>query len=65
MSFPDFISSFRIEEAKKQLMAPKPDTIFAISLDVGFNSKAAFYTAFKKHTQMTPTEFKKLYKLTD
>ncbi|TXE20323.1 AraC family transcriptional regulator [Psychroserpens burtonensis] len=65
MSFTDFISSFRIEEAKKKLIEPKPDTIFAISLDVGFNSKAAFYTAFKKHTQMTPTEFKKLYKPID
>ena len=64
MSFPDFISSFRIEEAKKKLMEPKPATIFAISLDVGFNSKAAFYTAFKKHTQMTPTEFKKNQKST-
>ena len=63
MSFPDFISSFRIEDAKNKLMEPKPDTIFAISLDVGFNSKAAFNTAFKKHTQMTPTEFKKLHKL--
>ena len=62
MSFPDFISSFRIEDAKNKLMEAKPDTIFAISLDVGFNSKAAFYTAFKKHTQMTPTEFKKLHK---
>jgi AraC-like DNA-binding protein len=65
MSFPDFISSFRIAEAKKKLLVPKPDTIFAISLDVGFNSKAAFYTAFKKHTQMTPTEFKKLHNSTD
>ena len=62
MSFPDFISSFRIQEAKKKLLESKPATIFAISLDVGFNSKAAFYTAFKKHTQMTPTEFKKLHK---
>jgi AraC-like DNA-binding protein len=59
MSYPDFISSFRIEAAKKKLIAPKPNTIFSIYLDVGFNSKAAFYTAFKKHTQMTPTEFKK------
>jgi AraC-like DNA-binding protein len=65
MSFPDFISSFRIEAAKKKLIKPKPDTIFAIYLDVGFNSKAAFYTAFKKHTQMTPTEFKKLHKPTN
>lgn len=65
MSFPDYISSFRIEAAKKKLLKPKPDTIFAIYLDVGFNSKAAFYAAFKKHTQMTPTEFKKLHKPTD
>lgn len=63
MSFPDFINSFRIEEAKKKLLMPKPDTIFAISLDVGFNSKAAFYTAFKKVTSQTPTEFKKASKL--
>ncbi|EAR12926.1 DNA binding protein [Polaribacter irgensii 23-P] len=62
MSYPDFISSFRIEAAKKKLIAPKPNTIFSIYLDVGFNSKAAFYTAFKKHTQMTPTEFKKQHK---
>ncbi|NER14878.1 helix-turn-helix domain-containing protein [Leptobacterium flavescens] len=62
MSFPDFINSFRIEEAKKKLLMPKPDTIFAISLDVGFNSKAAFYTAFKKVTSQTPTEFKKASK---
>ncbi len=61
MSFPDFINSFRIEEAKKKLIEPKPATIFAISLDVGFNSKAAFYTAFKKNTKMTPTAFKKLH----
>ena len=60
MSFRDFINSFRIEEAKKRLTEPKPATIQAISLDVGFNSKAGFYTAFKKSTQMTPTEFKKL-----
>ena len=62
MSFPDFINGFRIEEAKKRLLMPKPDTIFAISLDVGFNSKAAFYTAFKKVTSQTPTEFKKATK---
>ncbi|MCT4631073.1 AraC family transcriptional regulator [Winogradskyella sp.] len=64
MSFPDFINNFRIEEAKKKLLEPKPDTIFAISLDVGFNSKAAFYTAFKKFTSQTPTEFKKQNKPT-
>lgn len=63
MSFPDFINSYRIEEAKKRLLAPNPDTIYAIYLDVGFNSKAAFYSAFKKNTSQTPTQFKQANKL--
>lgn len=62
MSFPDFINSFRIEDAKKRLLEPKPDTIYTICLDVGFNSKTAFYSAFKKNTSQTPTEFKKTHK---
>lgn len=59
MSYPDFINRFRIEDAKLKLLEPKPDTIYTISLDVGFNSKAAFYNAFKKVTNQTPTQFKK------
>lgn len=62
MGFPDYINSFRIDLAKEKLLEPKLDTIYAISLDVGFNSKAAFYTAFKKFTSQTPTEFKKANK---
>lgn len=64
MGFSDYINQFRIEEAKKKLLKPNPDTIYAIYLDVGFNSKGAFYTAFKKNTQQTPTEFKKLHENT-
>lgn len=65
MSFPDYINQYRIEVAKTKLLELRPDTIYSISLDVGFNSKAAFYTAFKKNTQMTPTEFKKLHNADD
>lgn len=65
MSFSDYINSYRIAVAKEKLLVPKPDTIFAISLDVGFNSKAAFYAAFKKFTQQTPSEFKKNNKITN
>ncbi|MEM9142285.1 MAG: helix-turn-helix domain-containing protein [Bacteroidota bacterium] len=61
--FSDFINSFRIADAKKKLLEPRPDTIFAISLDVGFNSKAAFYSAFKKATGQTPTEFKRAHNI--
>ncbi|WP_086031054.1 helix-turn-helix domain-containing protein [Tenacibaculum holothuriorum] len=63
MSFTDYINAHRIEAAKTKLLANKPDTIYAISLDVGFNSKAAFYAAFKKSTNKTPSQFKKENKI--
>ena len=60
-NFFDFINYHRIEEAKRMLVDPaRPHySILAISEDVGFNSKSAFNAAFKKHTDMTPSEFRK------
>lgn len=58
-NFFDFINSYRIEEAKQRLNHPESqETILAIAFDVGFNSKTAFNRAFKKHTRMTPSQFK-------
>ncbi|MEW8693094.1 MAG: helix-turn-helix domain-containing protein [Candidatus Thiodiazotropha endolucinida] len=59
-NFFDFINRYRVEEAKQQLIHPEQagKNILAIALDSGFNSKSAFYTAFKKHAGMTPTQFK-------
>jgi AraC-like DNA-binding protein len=60
-NFFDFINLYRVEEAKKMLIDPakKHYSILAISEAVGFNSKSAFNTAFKKHAQTTPSEFRK------
>ena len=62
-NFFDFINSYRIEEAKKQIVKSSNNgkTILEILYDSGFNSKAAFNRAFKKHTGTTPSEFKRSY----
>jgi YesN/AraC family two-component response regulator len=58
-NFFDLINSYRVEEAKNLLQSPKSGqlTIEAIGQEAGFNSKTAFYRAFKKNTQITPSEF--------
>ena len=59
-SFPDYLNSFRIEEAKSYLKNPEFSkyTIVSIGLEAGFNSKSAFYGVFKKVTGKTPSAFK-------
>lgn len=58
LNFYDFINRYRVEEAKKMLTANTPYKILAIAYEVGFNSKATFNRVFKKHTGLTPSEFK-------
>jgi AraC-like DNA-binding protein len=56
----DFINRYRIEEAKRLLLDPRYDTatLLALAEDVGFGSKSSFNLTFKKHTSMTPSEFR-------
>ena len=60
-NFYDLINSYRIQEAKRQLTDPsKQDfSILDIAYEVGFNSKSAFNNAFKRYTEMTPSQYKK------
>lgn len=60
-NFFDFINSYRVEEAKKRLIDPseKHFSIIAIAGEVGFNSKSAFNSVFKKYVNMTPSEWRK------
>lgn len=62
-NFYDFINTHRIEEIKKRILNNSFQnlTILALAYDVGFNSKSVFNAAFKKHTGMTPKEYKRQY----
>ncbi|MEL6644206.1 MAG: helix-turn-helix transcriptional regulator [Pseudomonadota bacterium] len=57
-SFFDFINHWRIKEAEDLLTRDGDDTILSITYDVGFNSRSAFYTAFKKHVGVTPSQYR-------
>lgn len=57
--FFDFINEFRINDAKKLLRDQPQLTVLEILYEVGFNSKSSFYTAFKKETDLTPTDYRK------
>jgi AraC-like DNA-binding protein len=58
-SFSDLIKTYRIEKAKKLLKSEKNHTIESLGYDIGFNSKSGFFTAFKKITGLTPSEYQK------
>lgn len=60
-NFSDYLNSFRVEKAKLLLQDDDyaPYTIVAIGLECGFNSKSTFYTAFKKFTGKTPSDYRK------
>ncbi len=59
--FFDFINEYRINEAKNILENPYKNetTTLEILYQVGFSSKSSFYTAFKKNTNQTPTQYRK------
>jgi AraC-like DNA-binding protein len=59
-SFFEMIASYRVEEAKGILKDPSHNqlTIEDIADEVGYNSKSAFNRSFKKHTGITPSEFR-------
>jgi len=58
--FFDFINGYRIRKAMGILKSPEKRelTVLEVLYEVGFNSKSSFNTAFKKYTNLTPTEFR-------
>jgi len=44
-------------EAQK-LLSSGEDTVLDVALEVGFNSRSSFYSAFKKVTGQTPSAYR-------
>lgn len=65
-NFNQFINQLRVAEAKKLLVDDKYAhiNILGIGYECGFNSKSAFYTAFKKEVNLTPAKYQKQARLT-
>ncbi|MDH5303971.1 MAG: AraC family transcriptional regulator [Gammaproteobacteria bacterium] len=59
-NFFDFVNEHRIEAAKRVLAdRDRSDAkVLTIAMDAGFNSKTAFYEAFKKHVGQTPRQYR-------
>ena len=60
-NFYEYINICRINAFKKMIKEgeAKHKTLLAIAYESGFMSKATFNRMFKKHTQLTPSKFKK------
>ena len=63
VSFHELINTYRIQEAKKILDNDfkKNLNIIDVAYEVGYNNKVTFNKAFKKDTQLTPSEYQKLF----
>ena len=61
VSFHEFVNTYRIKEAKKLLLDEKKQrlNIINIAYEVGYNNKVTFNKAFKKDTQLTPSQYQK------
>ncbi len=57
--FPQYISQWRVREAKRLIGQKHELSLEGIGYESGFNSKSSFYATFKKVVGCTPAQFKK------
>ncbi|AUX47748.1 uncharacterized protein SOCE26_092720 [Sorangium cellulosum] len=59
-SFHDVVNLARVEELKRRLVdrGLSAEKILALGMDCGFSSKSTLNANFKKHTGLTPTQFR-------
>jgi AraC-like DNA-binding protein len=59
-NFYELINRYRVAEAKELLINPehRKRKMLDIATEVGFKSQSTFYTQFKKHSGMTPRQYR-------
>ena len=62
-NFNNFLNSYRVNEAKKIFLEEPNRQTLSVAYAVGFNSYSAFHAAFKKHTNMSPAQFRRSQEL--
>jgi len=62
MSFHELINTYRIREAKEILNSDvqRNLNIIDVAYEVGYNNKVTFNKAFKKETQLTPSQYQRM-----
>lgn len=65
-SFYDMVNGYRVREVQTRLTDPSAVhlTVLALGMDAGFNAKSSFNAAFKRHTGMTPSEYRQRHAAT-
>ena len=63
LTFYEFISEYKVNEAKQLLTNIREDqfSIKTVAIQSGFNTTDSFVTIFKKHTNMSPEEYRIKY----
>jgi AraC-like DNA-binding protein len=63
MNFNELVNRYRVREAKYILETDQKKSLHMIDIayEVGFNNKVSFNKAFKKDTQLTPSEYQRAY----
>ena len=63
VTFFEFITGYKVNEAKQLLTNIREDqfSIKTVAIQSGFNTTDSFVTIFKKHTNMSPEEYRIKY----
>ncbi len=61
-TFGEYLRKLRVEHAQRQL-STSDTPLMEIAVEAGFSDQSHFSKTFKRHTGMTPTEFRRTFSL--